>query len=150
MAGLHGALGGISDDESVELDLSLDAVPDGIAVTGTVKGILHLVCSRCLVGFDARFDNLVDEVFYARNRQGADEDDAYRVVDDHVDLEPMLRDVIVLGMPLVPLHDDACRGLCPTCGADRNTGDCGHSQQPTDLRWAPLEALRSALGSQEP
>lgn len=148
ISGLQGALGGIGEDEPVHVDLSLDAVTDGIAVSGTIRGTLHLACSRCLVRYDRSFDNQVDEMFFAGAvRQGEYEGDGYEVSENHVDLEPMLRDVIVLGIPLAPLHDEHCRGLCPTCGADRNLTDCGHTQQLNDLRWAPLEALRGALGA---
>jgi uncharacterized protein len=153
ISGLQGALGGIGEDEPVHVDLSLDSVTDGIAVTGWVRGTLHLTCSRCLVGYDRSFDNQVDEMFFSGGADaggGGDyEGDGYEVADSHVDLEPMLRDVIVLGIPLVPLHDEHCRGLCPTCGADRNLTDCGHTQQLNDLRWAPLEALRGVLEGHE-
>jgi len=65
--------------------------------------------------------------------------------DNHIDLEPMLRDVIMLAFPLRPLHDENCRGLCATCGADLNGTDCGHTQQPEDLRWAPLRTALTKL-----
>ncbi|GAC1369664.1 MAG: DUF177 domain-containing protein [Actinomycetota bacterium] len=152
ISGLQGPLGGIGEDESVHLDLSLDSVTEGIVASGTIRGTLHLSCSRCLVGYDRSFEQLVDETFFVRPAQDGPEAevrDGYAVQDNHVDLEPMLRDVIVLGIPTVPLHDEGCRGLCQTCGADRNLTECGHSQQLDDLRWAPLQALRGALGGLE-
>jgi ribosomal protein L32 len=53
------------------------------------------------------------------------EDDLYPIVDDTIDLGPMVRDAIVLELPMAPLCRDDCRGLCPQCGADRNESECG-------------------------
>lgn len=145
--GLRGALGWVDDDALVQLDLSADSVVDGIAVTGTVSGTMHLSCSRCLVGFDQAFEQVVDETFYYGRRE-SDDDDGYAVEAEHINLEPMVRDVIVLAIPTVPLHDEACRGLCPTCGGDLNVSDCGHSQTLEDLRWAPLRGALSELQRQ--
>ncbi len=137
--GLGGPLGHVADTEPVELDLAIDSVTEGVAVTGRVSGIMHLSCSRCLIGYDRSFTQMVDETYYYG---GGEDHDGYDVVDNRIDLEPMLRDVIMLAFPLRPLHDENCRGLCATCGADLNGADCGHTQEPEDLRWAPV---RSAL-----
>lgn len=138
--GLDGPLGSIGESEPVEFDLTLDSVIEGIAVTGTLAGTMHLTCSRCLIGYDRSFTQAVDETFYYG---GGEDRDGYDVVENRIDLEPMLRDVIMLAFPLRPLHDDNCRGLCATCGADLNGADCGHAQQPEDLRWAPLRSVFS-------
>jgi uncharacterized protein len=137
--GLRGVLGGIDENEPLRIDLAADSVTDGIAVTGTVSGIMHLCCSRCLVDYHRSFEQRVDDMYYYGS---AEERDGYEVEANHIDLEPMLRDVIVLAIPTRPLHDEMCRGLCSTCGADLNTTECGHTTQTEDLRWAPL---RSAL-----
>jgi len=137
--GLSGPLGSIGENEPVQIDLAADSVTEGVAVSGTVSGTMHLSCSRCLIGYDRSFKQRLDETYYFG---GAEDHDGYDLVDNHIDLEPMLRDVIMLAFPLRPLHDENCRGLCATCGADLNVTDCGHTQEPEDLRWAPL---RSAL-----
>lgn len=141
---LRGALAYVGEDEPVLLDLEADAVREGIAVSGTVSAMMHLECSRCLVSFDRPLELRVDELFRTgRGSDGyqGDDDDGYEVREGMIDLEPMVRDVVVLAIPTRPLHDEACRGLCATCGADRNLSDCGHTQQLDDLRWAPLQAL---------
>lgn len=142
VSGLAGPLGSVGEDESVLLDLALDSVTEGVVVTGTVSGTMHLSCSRCLIGYDRTFTQAVDETFYL---ECGEERDGYDIVDNQIDLEPMLRDVIMLAMPARPLHDESCRGLCVTCGADLNAGDCGHRQEPEDLRWAPLSAALAKL-----
>lgn len=143
--GLRTALGWVDDDQPVQLDLTIDSVTEGFAVTGRVAGTMHLNCSRCLVGYDRVFDEAVDETYYYGSGQGQEDDDDYAVEGNQINLEPMVRDVIVLSIPAVPLHDEACRGLCATCGADLSVVDCGHAQKPTDLRWAPLEGALAQL-----
>ena len=145
--GLTTALGSVGDDEPVVVDVVADAVSEGIAVTGTVSATAHLSCSRCLIGYDQTVVQPVDETYYFGGE--GEERDGYDVVNNHIDLEPMLRDVIMLALPTRPLHDENCRGLCAICGADLNRGDCGHDRTPVDLRWAPLEALRGALTEPE-
>lgn len=145
LPGLRGALGWLDEADVVGLDLVADGVTDGIVVSGTLSGTMHLSCSRCLVSYDQAFRQPVDEWFGFAGGGVDGGDEGYVVRSDRIDLEPLVRDVIVLGIPTRPLHDEACRGLCPTCGADRNVVDCGHDQKLEDLRWAPLDALR-ALG----
>lgn len=142
LQGLRGTLGWLDESDVVELDLVADGVTDGIVVSGTLSGTMHLSCSRCLVSYDQAFHQPVDEWFGVAGQSNDGENEGYEVRDDRIDLEPMVRDVIVLAIPTRPLHDEACQGLCPTCGGDRNVVDCGHDQKPTDLRWAPLDALR--------
>jgi uncharacterized protein len=140
--GLSGPLGSIGENEPLQIDLAADSVTDGVAVTGTVSGTMHLSCSRCLIGYDRSFTQHLDETYYFG---GAEDHDGYDLVDNHIDLEPMLRDVTMLAFPLRPLHDENCRGLCATCGADLNGTDCGHTQEPEDLRWAPLRTALTKL-----
>ena len=62
------------------------------------------------------------------------------VEEDLVDLEPTIRDAVVLALPQAPLCRDDCPGLCPQCGA-RLADDPGHSHETTDPRWAALAGL---------
>src|SRR5713226_8098155 len=98
--GLGGPLGHVADTEPVELALAIDSVTEGVAVTGRVSGIMHLSCSRCLIGYDRSFTQMVDETYYYG---GGEDHDGYDVVDNRIDLEPMPRDVIMLAFPLRPL-----------------------------------------------
>lgn len=136
--GLQGVLGQVEDD-SVDLALLAESVVEGVQVSGRVSGKLRLLCSRCLVTFEEPFEHRVDETFFF---QGGDERGGYDVNGHTIDLEPMVRDVVVLAIPAGPLHRPDCRGLCPECGADRNQVDCGHRPEPVDLRWAPLRTLK--------
>ena len=72
---------------------------------------------------------------------GAEPDgDEYPLVEGQVDLEPLIRDVVVLAMPFAPLCRPECRGLCARCGGDLNLGACTCPPE-ADPRWAPLADL---------
>ncbi len=73
----------------------------------------------------------------------AGDDEAYPIIEDRLNLEPMVHDAVVLELPTAPLCREDCRGLCPRCGADRNQEGCDCAA-PRDPRWASLDALRSA------
>ena len=59
-----------------------------------------------------------------------------------IDLAPALREQILLAVPPSPLCDEACKGLCPTCGKDLNAGECGCEKTAIDPRWAKLKSIQ--------
>lgn len=61
--------------------------------------------------------------------------------EDRIDLTQMILEQIVLALPMKPLCRVDCRGLCPECGANRNTASCACTQEDTDPRWASLKTL---------
>lgn len=144
--GLTGTLAWVEEDDPVRLELLAESLLEGIGVTGEISGKLHLRCSRCLVEYEEPFRQPVDEVFYLGTPP---EEEGYRVNGDTIDLEPMVRDLVVLAIPVNPVHNEDCRGLCATCGADLNVVDCGHGGPLGDLRWAPLAKLEGLLASGE-
>jgi uncharacterized protein len=144
--GLVGTLGWVEENDPVRIELTAEALLEGIEVTGWLSGKMRLRCSRCLADYEQPFQQAVDEIFYLGTPP---EEEGYRVSADTIDLEPMVRDLVVLEIPVVPLHSEDCRGLCPVCGADLNVVDCGHSTEAADTRWAPLMSLEGLLGSTE-
>jgi uncharacterized protein len=81
--------------------------------------------------------------------QTTDEDEVYRLVDDTIDLEPVIVDTVGLELPLRPLCSDDCAGLCPECGIRLAIAESGHGHERMDPRWAGLAAAFGA-GSEEP
>ncbi len=136
---------GVPAGSDVELDLRLESVMEGVLVTGTARAEMTGECGRCL---DPVSDELVvdlQELFtYPGERSSApdDEDEQPRMVEDLLDLEPTLRDALVLEIPLTPLCDDDCAGLCAGCGARLDDVEPGHSHDQADPRWAALANLR--------
>lgn len=138
--GMRAALGGVRETDAVNVTLSACNLVEGVEVTGEVSGTLNLCCSRCLLDFEKEFVSQVTETFWFEGGR-ADEGEGYQIQGTVIDLEPMLRDVIVLSIPVHPVHAEDCKGLCSRCGADRNVEDCGHELKPADERWAPLEGF---------
>jgi uncharacterized protein len=79
------------------------------------------------------------------------DDEVSRMTAGAIDLEPAVRDALVLDLPLAPLCEDDCLGLCAVCGANLN-GDPSHAHGPAmDVRWAGLSGwVASPAGSDEP
>ncbi len=132
---------------TLEPDLRLESVVDGILVRGTVDLDLVMACSRCL-------DEIVDEatielaeLFHDPRRVDVEdyqEGEDYLVDHDlvHLELGRALRDAITLVVPSRPLCREDCAGLCVVCGTDRNVEDCGHGDEEVrDPRWAKLGEL---------
>ena len=125
--------------------LRAESVVEGILVTGSVVAPVHISCARCLAEVETRVDVEVCELFEAGERDRPAHEDAYPITDRELDLEPMLRDAITLALPLNPVCDEACKGMCSSCGANLNEGPCDCSEEEFDPRWAGLDALRMRL-----
>ena len=142
--GLIPGLGAVSvtvpDDEPVVLDVTLASYPGGITADGTVATAWQGECRRCGGPVGGRVVARVSERFAPAGGTERDEE-AYPLSGDELDLEPLARDAVLLELPLAPLCREDCAGLCPTCGANRNTESC-ECAPPTDVRWAVLDALR--------
>lgn len=130
------------DPPQVRGKLRAESVVEGILVTGRLEAKTALECSRCLESFSGRVDAEVCELFVAPGHEHAADDDAYPVSGTEIDLEPMVRDAVALALPLKPLCDEACKGLCVTCGKPLDH-EC--SPEGPDPRWAGLSALRERL-----
>jgi uncharacterized protein len=72
-----------------------------------------------------------------------DEDEVGRVQGDLIDLEPALRDAVVLALPTNPVCRDDCPGLCPECGTPRDELPADHSHESVDPRWVALSNLKT-------
>jgi uncharacterized protein len=98
-------------------------------------------CRRCLAPASGVLELPVRELY----TEDGDGDETYPLADDEVDLEPLVRDAVLLELPRAPLCRPNCLGLCPTCGANRNEEACG-CEAPRDPRWGALDVLRVPTG----
>jgi len=128
----------VSVPEPVRVDLVLESVVEGILASGPVSGTMMFRCARCLEPSGRAFRLQVAELFAPGAGEG---DDEYPVSEEEIDLEPMVRDTVVLAMPFSPLCRIDCRGLCERCGGNRNLGECTCGPE-LDPRWAPLADLK--------
>ena len=134
----------VPEGSPVELDLRLEAVMEGVLVTGTAHASLVGECARCLEEIHDHVVADFQELFAYEESDTAvsgDEENASRLYGDLLDLEPLLRDAVVLTLPFQPLCREDCPGLCTECGA-RLADDPGHQHdEPVDPRWAALQEL---------
>lgn len=140
-ADLRVQLIGVPQDAEISLDLTLEAVVEGVLVTGRVEAPLEGECARCLAPVHEHGRYEITELY---NYPGRDaEDDELFLDGELLDLEPALRDAIVLDLPFTPLCRPDCAGLCPVCGARLND-DPEHSHpEQVDPRWSGLGQLRT-------
>ncbi len=133
----------VPEGAPVEVDLRIEAVMEGVLVTGTARAGLEGECARCLEPISDEIEVRFQELFVYDDREvDPDEElEVSRLWDDLVDLEPLLRDAVVLALPFQPLCQDDCPGLCAECGA-RLADDPDHTHgEPVDPRWAALATL---------
>jgi uncharacterized protein len=125
--------------EPMELDVQLEDVSDGVLVTAEVTAPLVGECARCLDEFSSSAQVHFQELYEAH---AADSDeDGYVLDGDLLDLEPALRDAVVLELPLSPLCADDCQGLCSTCGVRLADAEPDHSHPGDGGVWAVLKDL---------
>ncbi|HVE73734.1 MAG TPA: YceD family protein [Mycobacteriales bacterium] len=106
---------GVPAGADIDLDLRLESVMDGVLVSGTATAPLNGECGRCLETVTDTVTVDLQELF-AYAPDAAAEDEVSLMSGDHLDLEPVLRDAVVLALPLTPLCDEDCAGLCVGCG----------------------------------
>jgi uncharacterized protein len=133
-------------DSPVEGELRLESVVEGVLVTGTLEADTVLTCARCLKEIPAPVEVEVVELFAAPGHL-TEEQEVYRITGLEVDLEPMVRDALVLSLPLNPVCENACTGMCAQCGRTLPpSGKCEYCvDEAVDPRWAGLSALKGRL-----
>jgi uncharacterized protein len=134
----------VPEKSDLELDLVLTSVSEGVYVSGHVRGSLTGECGRCLNEISESFDVSIAELFaYADSttEETTDEDEVGRMQGDLLDLEPAVRDAVVLTLPTNPLCRADCPGLCPECGVHFDDLPADHSHEEVDPRWAALRNL---------
>ncbi len=143
----------VPEGSPVELDLRLEAVVEGVLVTGSARAELAGECVRCLTEIGDEIDADFTELFVYDDGEGRAEDtedgETSRLQGDLIDLEPVLRDAVVLNLPFRPLCSDDCPGLCAECGA-RLADDPEHRHaDPIDPRWTALQGLATETNGRD-
>ncbi|MFJ7151735.1 YceD family protein [Streptomyces sp. NPDC100445] len=149
--GIQGVIG-VPQGAPVELELRLESVMDGVLVTGTARATAEGECVRCLEPVELELEADFQEMFSYpdaddRGRviaepgdDAEDDEDRLYVEDGLIDLETVLRDAVVLALPMQPVCQDDCPGLCSQCGV-RLADDPDHHHDAVDIRWAALQGL---------
>jgi uncharacterized protein len=121
-------------------EVTIDRTPQGLVVQGKFSAETKLECVRCLKEFKYPLEWEFTEL-YAFSKKSVSETGLLLPDDAHIDLAPLLREYALLEIPIKPLHDPDCKGLCIECGQDLNIKDCGHSQNLDDSPFSVLKKL---------
>ncbi len=129
---------------NLTLDLRMESVTEGVLVSGEVSGPVEGECGRCLRPITDSVTVSIQELYayeHSATDETTEEDEVGRLQGDLLDLEPAVRDAVVLALPSHPLCRADCPGLCPGCGVPRDELPAGHSHARFDPRWATLAQL---------
>jgi uncharacterized protein len=138
---------GVPEGSPVSTELRLEAVMEGVLASGRTRASLAGECARCLEPFADVIDVEFQEL-YVYPESDAEDDEARRLDGELLDLEPAIRDAVVLALPFQPVCQPDCEGLCPECGV-RLLDHPGHAHdEDVDPRWAALSALRTDTNAQ--
>ena len=148
-------LDGGSTDTPFTATVTVKAEGSGVFhVNGTVEATTSLECSRCLKRFtfpvkETAMDfDLVPEAaqkLSAEHELDRSELDTEFYRGEEIEPKEFIREQLLLAVPMVPLHDTDCKGLCPVCGGDRNEQDCGCRTETMEGAAHPFDALKKII-----
>lgn len=133
---------GVPPGSDVTLDVRLESVVEGVLVSGTASAPVTGECGRCLDPLADQVEVPFSELFAypdSATDDTTDPEEVSRVVDELIDLEPLVRDAVLLALPQVPLCREDCPGLCAQCGGKRAELGPDHRHEIIDPRWAALQ-----------
>lgn len=150
---------GVPKGAQIDIDLRMEAVMEGVLVTGTARAPLTGECVRCLEPLEQQCEAEFQEMFSypdaaddrsrsADTGDDAEDEDAEELLfleGDLFDLEPVLRDAVVLSLPMQPVCQEGCPGLCAECGARLADDPDHHHEEAVDIRWAALQGLADTI-----
>jgi uncharacterized protein len=130
----------------------VEPVGNGYVVTGTLVIKAEMDCSRCLKTVVVEIDESFRVLLSGTPMEASPDDDLFLFDAEtrEFDIAPLMRELVLIGLPVKPLCRPECLGLCAECGGNRNTGSCRCEGQPSDPRWAELAALGKRLKLSNP
>ncbi len=137
---------GATFEKPIKVELTISKSHDQLICRGKVTTSVKLECSRCLGEFDLALSSDLDFVIdlTASSDEIKSEEEGYFVADPSsgfFEIDDLVREAIVLFMPLKPLCSEDCKGLCPFCGTDLNRSGCDCVKERSDPRWDQLKGL---------
>jgi uncharacterized protein len=141
---------------SIDADIKATHTSPGALIAGDARATVSMECARCLTPIDTPVRARFAEQYYATlnvdtgARMPEPPMDAKTIGNDfRIDLTPLIREEVILAMPLAPLCRPDCKGLCPVCGRDLNEAPHEH-ERDIDERWSALQALRARVEERTP
>ncbi|MFM7014516.1 MAG: YceD family protein [Actinomycetota bacterium] len=123
---------------TLEIDLRLESVYEGILATATLRGVAEAECARCLEPLKISIEVDFQELF----AYSLVEEDDFLVKDEKIDLEQAITDAVVLSLPFKPICSEDCLGLCSECGVKLAENPNHVHLAPIDSRWSELESFK--------
>jgi uncharacterized protein len=130
-------------------DITVEREFDHLKVAGRVHVPTTLTCGRCLITYASAIDSSFRIIFRKETARQNEVEDETELSDDdliastysgdEIDLAHEIEEQVAMEVPLKPLCGDGCKGLCPDCGADLNTGTCSCSREPVNLKFSALK-----------
>jgi uncharacterized metal-binding protein YceD (DUF177 family) len=144
---------GVPEGGDVHVELRLEAVMEGVLVTGDLDVPVVGSCARCLEPIEDTLHFDVQELYAyegSTTEATSEEDEVRRIDGDYLDLEPLARDTVVLNLPLAPVCTPDCAGLCVDCGQRLDDLPADHTHEVVDARWAGLAEKFGTPASSSP
>jgi uncharacterized protein len=136
----------------VTADITVEREFDHLKAAGRVHVPMTLTCGRCLATYPSAIDSAFRIIFRKETARQAEVEDETELCDDdlvastysgdEIDLAHEIEEQVAMDIPLKPLCDEGCKGLCPSCGADLNTGSCSCSREPVNLKFSALKNFK--------
>ncbi len=157
-SGIGDAIVGVTEGEPIHVNGAFDSIVDGLVFHAHITAPVHAECTRCLKPLQHDWGTDVTAFFpYSYKEDETDDEtdiiageeeseDTYPLSPDgcFADLEALLRDTFAESLPLQPLCQPDCKGLCPQCGINLNEHP-EHKHDTTDIRFAALTGLKEQL-----
>lgn len=141
----------IAPQDPIDLTITATSVDEGVLIRGRVRAHASGECARCLAPVEMEIDQGFDELYEYESKasslsdEDVETDQILMVVEDSVDLAIPVRDAVILALPVNPLCEEDCRGLCSICGVPWRDLEVGHAHEEQDPRWQALEGLAQKL-----
>ncbi len=133
----------VQEGTPIHEHVRLESVHEGVLVTAQIDTVASGVCGRCLIDMEQSVEVEFQELF----AYSGDEASEHEVHDDHVDLEPLIRDAVVLSLPFQPVCQPDCPGLDPETGERLAENPDRKPQETVDPRWSALAGFSPDPGS---
>jgi uncharacterized protein len=136
--------------DNVHVELKITKISKKVLIKGTVDGSVLLNCGRCLNDYSYPLNISFNEEYDPAGEMARDEDQELNSVDldlsyyrdDEIDVVELVKEQVLLSVPMKPLCKEECRGICSRCGTDLNKGSCECRNKEVDPRLAPLQKLK--------
>ena len=136
--------------EPVEVKGAVRRTGDAVAVNGHVETRVEVECDRCLkpvelpVSSDFELEYITEADYESSSAAALNEEEMSVSVFDgeSIDVDEIVKEQILLAVPARTLCREDCKGICPECGIDLNTGQCNCAAEEVDPRWAALKGLK--------